>query len=96
MTILLKKCSAFGCDRTVSELAWALGRRACARHAKSESGTVSRRQLRRTGRPTEHNRELSGCVRPELVNRGRWRGLHALAAEHERLAETSGAGSRAE
>ena len=33
MTILLKKCTAFACDRTVSELRWALGYRTCSRHA---------------------------------------------------------------
>lgn len=33
MTILLKRCAAFACDRTLSELRWVLGYRTCARHS---------------------------------------------------------------
>ena len=51
MSILLKKCAVFACERTVSELRWALGHRTCPRHedgrqsATGTGATPSREQI---------------------------------------------------
>ena len=42
MTIVMKKCGRFGCDRGVTHLRWALGYRTCGRHGPEASGGTSR------------------------------------------------------
>ena len=42
MTIVMKMCRTFGCDRGVTHLRWALGYRTCGRHGHEASGGTRR------------------------------------------------------
>ena len=80
MTVLLKKCAAFACDRTVSELRWALGHRTCLRHeVRQESVT-----------------EMDHCWgRPRRAKRAREEESWPIPSDHVRLADVIGAAERA-
>ena len=61
MSIVMKKCGRFGCDRGITHLRSALGYRTCGRHGSEASGEVS---------GTASATALLGLNRPRVVEHG--------------------------
>lgn len=58
MTILLKKCTAFACDRTVSDLRWTLGYRTCPHHAGGRASVTGTDRWRGRSPRAERPRDV--------------------------------------